>query len=150
MNIMANEKIKIAFEKEKNNIVLIENNQTRKHTYLTLLDYTRGYEHEAYNIFYWLYIRGTYKNEFYKISRYIDAEVALKKMANDYNELIDDLLTVVNLDNEDETKNNRRKSKLNFGLTTLLKGKVYRLNIGKKIKSFGIKNLLNELKFDTE
>ncbi len=71
-------------------------------------------------------------------------------MANDYNELIDDLLTVVNLDNEDETKNNRRKSKLNFGLTTLLKGKVYRQNIGKKIKSFGIKNLLNELKFDTE
>ena len=62
MNIMANEKIKIAFEKEKNNIVLIENNQTRKHTYLTLLDYTRGDEQEAYNIFYWLYIRGTYKN----------------------------------------------------------------------------------------
>ncbi len=138
MNIMANEKIKIAFEKEKNNIVLIEDNQTRKFTYLTLLDYTRGDEQEAYNIFYWLYIRGTYKNEFYKISRYIDTEKALKKMTDDYNELIDDITTVLDLDDEDEMKNNRRKSKVNFGIRKMLNGKVYRTPISSNLKSFKI------------
>ena len=132
---MANEKIKIAFEKEKNNIVLIENNTTRDYSFLSLMDYTRDDEQEAYNIFYWLFIRGTYKNEFCKISRYIDKDVALKKVTDDYNELVDDIITVLDLDDEDEMKNNRRKSKVNFGIRKMLNGKVYRLPWSSKIKS---------------